>query len=167
MNALVPQGPFVLDGLLWRAEHLVLPWMSERIDGMQGLEFGSPDCPAYAFGVLRGSNLVGGVAFAQYRHHPEGGDVQVSVVMEPGARVTRRMWRHLYGYGFNQLGCRRMSMQTTKGNKAAREHAARMGWRLEGCKQEALGRKDLLQYGLLRSTMRDGLPPMKKGRHHG
>lgn len=162
-----PVGPFVLDGTLWGAEHLVLPWMAERMPEMRGRLLGNPMFPAKAIGVLRNGKIVGGVAFSFFYDHPDGGDVQVSVVMEPGARVTRRMWRHLYGYAFNQLRCRRMSMQTVRRNKPARRHAERMGWKLEGVCREAEGLQDLMLYGLLRSDMRaNGLPPMRS-RHHG
>ena len=161
-----PTGPVIIDGLLWQANHLVLPWMSERIPEMAGLAFGNATFPATGIGVVRDGQIVGGVAYSMFFDHPQGGDVQVSVVMEPGARVTRRMWRRLYAFGFKTMRCRRMSMQTTPGNTTAREHAERTGWTLEGVKREAEGDQDLLQYGLLRSELRNGLPPMRS-RHHG
>ncbi|RYB01333.1 hypothetical protein [Lichenibacterium ramalinae] len=48
----VPAGPFVCDGLLFRAEHLVLPWIAGRIAGMEGDLLASPTCPASAIGIL-------------------------------------------------------------------------------------------------------------------
>ena len=45
MNAMVPHGPYILDGLLWQAEHAVLPWMADRIEGMAGLSFATSRCP--------------------------------------------------------------------------------------------------------------------------
>ncbi len=163
----VPAGPFICDGLLWKAEHMVLPWMAERIQGLHGRVLGDDKTLATAFGVLGGDRIVGGVAFAFWHDSPEGGDIEVSSVFEPGARVTPRMWRHLYGYAFVQLNCRRISCQTTRRNKAARQHAERMGFRLEGVRREGWGRQDLMLYGLLRSDMRNGLPPIKRRPRHG
>lgn len=150
MNAMVPTGPFILDQcptLIWGAEHLVLPWMSARIEGMEGLGFG----PASAIGVVKDGRIVGGVAYAFWYDHPDGGDVQISMVMEPGARVTRRMWRHLYGHAFVTMRCRRMSLQILKRNRVARSHVERAGFRVEGCKREGHGRQDIIMYGLLKA----------------
>lgn len=157
------QGPFILDSLLWQAEHLVLPWLSDRIEGMEGLSFG----PATAIGVVKGDQIVGGVAYSYWFDHPDGGDCQISMVMEPGTRVTRRMWRHLYGHAFVTMRCRRMSLQILKRNKAARRHVEDAGFRVEGCKREGQGKQDIIMYGLLRSELRNGLPPLRKVRRNG
>ena len=159
MNAMAPHGPFVLDGLLWRDDDRVLSWMVERLEVLRGRFFG----PARAIGILQDSYLVGGVAFSIYVPHPEGGDCFVSMALDPEARVTRRMWRHLYGYGFCQLGCHRLSTQFLKRDRRGRRIAERMGWKLEITSPEALGTKTLVHYGLLRSQLRNGLPHMKKG----
>ena len=164
MNAMVPTGPFILDNLLWKAEHLVCPWMAERIEMMGPSEsFG----PCSAIGVVHDDAIVGGVVYSHWFPNPEGGDCQVSMVMEPGARVTRRMWRHLYGHGFVTMNCRRMSLQILKKNRKARRHVEDAGFRVEGCKPEGHGKHDIIFYGLLRSQLRDGLPPLRKVRHHG
>ena len=159
MNAMAPQGPFVLDGLLWHDDDRVLSWMVERNEVLQGRGFGA----ARAIGILQGGHLVGGVAYSIYVPHPEGGDCFVSMVLALGARVTRRMWRHFYWYGFAQLGCRRLSTQFLKRDRPGRRLAERMGWKLEVTAPEALGTKTLVHYGLLRSQLRNGLPLMKKG----
>ena len=162
MNA--PTGMFILDGLLWKGEQILLPWMAERIEMMgPGESFG----PCTGIGVVRDGKIVGGVVYSFWFDHPDGGDCQVSMVMEPGARVTRRMWRHLYGHAFTTMNCRRMSLQILKKNRKARRHVEDAGFRVEGCKQEGHGKHDIILYRLLRSELRDGLPPLRKVRHHG
>ena len=149
MNAIA--GPYMLDGLLWNAEGNVLPWMAQRIPGMEGLSF-SPS--ARGFGVIRDGHLVGGVAYDWFFDHPDGGDIQASCVMEQGARVTRRMWRHLYGYAFVQLGCIRITCQTGKSNHVTRHHLKRAGFQLEGKRRCGHGKNDVMMYGLLKSECR-------------
>ena len=170
----VPVGPFVCDGLLFRAEHLVLPWIAQRLVGMEGALLASPTCPASAIGVLGvdgsgTSRIMGGVAYSYWVDHPEGGDCQISAAFDRGVRITRRMWRHLYGHGFVTMRCRRLSMQTRKSHRTMRRHVERAGWTLEGMKPEADGPHDLVIYGLLRRNLRNGLPPIKnpRSRSHG
>ena len=54
----VQAGPFICDGLLFKAEHLVLPWIAERIMGMEGNLLASSTCPASAIGVLGAERFV-------------------------------------------------------------------------------------------------------------
>ena len=154
----VAVGPYICDGLLYQAEHLVLPWLAERIEGMAGRTFGQ----ASAIGILGRDRIMGGVAYSHWFDHPDGGDCQISMTIEPGTRVTKRMWRHLYGHAFVVMRCRRMSLQILEQNYKAREHVVRAGFQVEGCKREGSGRHNLIQYGLLRSELRDGLPPLKR-----
>ena len=171
----LPDGVYACDGLLFRAEHIVLPWIAKRISGMEGRHFGDGTFPASAIGVLGrdpatgADRIMGGVAYSFWFDHPEGGDCQISAAFDPGARITRRMWRHLYGHAFITMNCRRMSMQTRKSHRAMRRHVERAGWILEGVKPEGDGRHDLVLYGLLRRHLRNGLPPIKNLRsaRHG
>lgn len=142
-----PQGPHIIDSLLYGASEVVSEFVRARIPHMQGHTFG----PYRAIGVIRGNALVGGVVFHNYRHH----DIEMSGAFDTPRWCLPQTLRDLFAYPFIQLGCARMTTITGRKNKRARSADERLGFRLEGVARRALdGKQDAMIYGMLREECR-------------
>lgn len=121
---------------LWMLAHL--PQLTELPGGYE------------AIGVVRGTEIVGGCLYTDYRPCVGGGNIVMWAVGH--GWLSKRTIRELLGYPFNQLNCHRATALIARGNKPSREMVERIGWRLEGKMRRGFDtRQDLLIYGLLKS----------------
>lgn len=122
----------------------VADWVSDQI-------WGAPEFENHqAIGVLRGSELVGGVVYHNYREH----DIELSCAATDPRWLSRGRLSVLFGYPFIQLGCLRVTAVAARSNKRARRMNERLGFKLEGCARKAWEGKDAMLYGMLREECR-------------
>ena len=98
----------------------VTDWIVKRV-GVTSLS----DCTN--FGFYEEGELVGGVAFYEYRVQ----DIVFSGVMERGG-FNRTMLRTLFHYPFYQLKCHRVTAYTEIDNREANIFLKRLGFKKEG-----------------------------------
>lgn len=100
-----------------------------------------------AFGFYEEGELIGGVAFYEYRMQ----DIVFSGYMDKGGSFTKQMFRKLYYYPFIQLGCHRVTAYTEVDNREANLFLRRMGFTKEGRIREVSDSlKDINVYGMLK-----------------
>jgi len=101
---------------------VVAQWMCAKIRDMpsfNSLEF-------EAIGVIRDSQLIGGVLYAQYSGLPDGtNDIHMSCAGE-GPWLTKATLRAFFEYPFRQLQCSRVTTLAAKANKKSRDLAERL-----------------------------------------
>jgi|APSaa5957512493_1039668.scaffolds.fasta_scaffold25588_2 RimJ/RimL family protein N-acetyltransferase len=117
----------------------VTDWITKRV-GVTALS----DCTN--FGFYEEGELVGGVAFYEYRIQ----DIVFSGVMEKGS-FNKTMLRTLFNYPFIQLDCHRITAYTETDNRQANLFLKRLGFKKEGTMREISERlKDIHIYGMLK-----------------
>lgn len=88
--------------------------------------------PFTCMGIERDGAIIGGAVFNCFTGH----DVEMTVAGEAVA-FTRRFYRAVRHYVFNQMGCLRVSA-TTESNQVV-ELALRLGFKVEGVKRDHFG----------------------------
>lgn len=112
-----------------------------------------------ALGVVRGSALVGGIVYHNWR----GRDIEVSAAFDRADWARPAVLRRLFAYPFEQLGCARMTAVTGAKNRRARRFLAGLGFVREGIARQALADdEDAIIFGLLHAECR-----FLKGHRHG
>ena len=123
---------------------LVAQWVADQIG--HGLDWG----PCEAIGVVdKNDNLIGGVVFSNYR--PDVGNIEVSFAATQANWLTPRAVRTILGYAFDQLKCARITSQTPKRNRRARQFLQKFGFKHEGNVRFGFGDDDCIISGLLAS----------------
>lgn len=99
-----------------------------------------------------GLEIDGCLVAATIYEHFTGYDIDMSLTV--AKRATPAFVRACFEYPFNQLGCLRVSCEVASKNKASKELARRLGFKLEGFKREAIPDDTLLLYGMTKSECR-------------
>ena len=140
------------------ANEILRPWLAARLPLPADLS------KASCIGVARDRRLVAAVAFTSHN----GGNCEISMAADSPRWATPATIYSILAYPFFQLGCRRVTCLTQRGNKRTRRFLEGIGFKLEGCIREwwADGEKvhDALVYGLLRSEFIIG--KFAKGMRH-
>jgi RimJ/RimL family protein N-acetyltransferase len=104
-----------------------------------------------ALGVVRGSQLIGGAVYHNFRGH----DIEVTVAFEDPRWALPGTLRALFAYPFETLRCARMTAVVARKNKRSRRLTEGLGFRLEGVARRAIdGKQDAMIYGMLREECR-------------
>ena len=123
---------------------LVAQWVADQIG--HGLDWG----PCEAIGVVdKNDTLVGGVVFSNYR--PDIANIEASFAAIRANWLTPSLVTGILGYAFNQLKCARITSQTPKRNRRARQFLQKFGFKQEGCVRLGFGDDDSIISGLLAS----------------
>lgn len=100
--------------------------------------------PFRALGFDDGEKLVAGVVFSQLN----GFDALVSVAATTPRWATPNRIRRVFEFGFDELGCIRLTAVTSRKNKHARRFLTRLGFIEEGKKWKGFdGKTDSIFYG--------------------
>lgn len=125
-------------------------WAMERIPHMRGGSGFGP-CQCIGFADDTGIKAVG--VFHWFRE--KDADVELSLAADTPKWATRGNFRALMHYAFIQLGCRRISAHTARGNKRVRKFLEGTGFVQEGRLRFALNRREhVICYGMLREECR-------------
>lgn len=122
----------------------VAAWVAARIPHVRTFGDG-----AYAIGVTRDNEPIGGVVYTNYRE----GDIEMSAAGSPGW-LDRFILDVVFAYPFRQLGCRRVTTIVPKRLKAVRRFNEKVGFRLEGVIREGFPKDDAVVFGMLRRECR-------------
>lgn len=138
-------GPLLLD---------VKPWVVKMVAKALAVEPGDLE-PCQAIGVVRGTALVAGVVYHEYR--PEQGDCEISIAAITPRWATRETISLLLAYPFRQLRCRRLTARVRSDNERAMRFDLGIGFQVEGRLRSwyAPG-VDCLMLGLMREDWERG-----------
>lgn len=107
--------------------------------------------PYEAIGLEDGERTLAAVVYNLY----SGADIAMSYAGEGRRWLSRDFLRVMFGYPFNQLGCRRVTGYIEVGNVDSLRLALKLGARIEGRMREALENgHDLWVVGMLRKECR-------------
>jgi RimJ/RimL family protein N-acetyltransferase len=136
--------------ILANQRELVAAWVASRVKGMS-----VPVDKYEAIGVLRGTELIGGVIYSNFKDLPYGGSaIEMDCAGEPGW-LTRHTLREFFRYPFCQLQVVRITTMVAKANRRARDLNKRLGFKEEGCVRNGFGGgRDMIIYGMLRPECR-------------
>jgi hypothetical protein len=124
--------------------------VAEWVGRMVGKPFNPPFT---AIGVLdTEGTLRGGFVFTSFI------DQSIELSLAGKASMTREAWAGVLAYVFDQLGCKRLSVHTRRGNKVMRRQVSRTGFFFEGVARRIYGNED----GLTFSLTVDDLPAFRK-----
>lgn len=121
---------------------VVAQWVADQIG--HGLDWG----PCEAIGVVdKNDNLIGGVVFSNYR--PDVANIEVSFAAIRANWLTPALVTGIMHYPFTQLGAARITSQTPKKNRRARQFLQKFGFKHEGTVRRGFGDDDCIISGLL------------------
>jgi RimJ/RimL family protein N-acetyltransferase len=105
-----------------------------------------------AIGLWEDGDLIAGFVF----NHFNWPDIAIHAAVKPGSNwATKGYLREVFGYVFNQLGCRRVTGSIKDSNEVAKHFAVRLGGRLEGTLRKAHPEgDDILLFGMLKEECR-------------
>lgn len=132
-------------------QHALLRWAAAQVPWLATPEsFG----PCVGWGVLGSDDakapLVGAIVLNNYR--PGIGDIELNVIAQKEGWANREIFRVVSDYVFNQLKCGRISLTLPRGAKKTRDHAVRVGFKMEGVRRKGFyNGADAIIYGMLRS----------------
>lgn len=124
--------------LILGADRELARWAGDRI-GIQN--FG----PCSTIGVADKSQILAVAVYSNYRPP----NIEITFVTSSPRWASRGAIRFIFGYAFEQLGCKRITAVTEATNKPARAFLCRLGFRQEGIHPDALPSGDAVTYGLL------------------
>lgn len=118
-------------------------------DKVRSLIKGCPELyPCVAFGVVNGSDIIGGVLF----HEDRGFDSRVSIAFERPAFVP---WRGLFALAFSNPERVRLTAFIDKKNTRSRKLCEALGFKMEGVHPLGVdGKGTAISYGMLRKHCR-------------
>lgn len=151
------EGPCIIGSLYYGDDERVAEFVSSRIPHMIGSRFGERNpftgqLPYAAIGVVRKSELVGGIVFYNYRSvRGQIVDIEMSGAFEASDWCRPSTLRALFSYPFSVCEAVRLTTITGRKNKRARRVDEGLGFKLEGVARRAIdGREDAMIYGMLR-----------------
>jgi RimJ/RimL family protein N-acetyltransferase len=155
MTAATDQTRGIFDGVLYGCDREVAEWVASRIPGFAI----SPG--AVALGVSRETRLIAGVIYERFN----GVHMEVSIsAAEPGW-ASRAVLARLFGYPFEQMGCKAISCIVPMDNLQSLNLATKLGFEPEAIvKYAAQSGADILVLKLFRERCRwigtaENLPP--------
>jgi RimJ/RimL family protein N-acetyltransferase len=122
-----------------------------EITAWVGREVGIDDFgPCVAIGVVDGVRLVAGAVLHNYR--PPG--IEVTFASITPRWCTRNVMAGIFGYVFDQAGCRRLTAVTEAQKQSVRRFLCHLGFVEEGLIREGFATDDAVVYGMLRRECR-------------
>ncbi len=131
--------------LLFGHDAVVAEWVAKQANSKP------PVAPYTAFGFVDGQGtLTGGCVFTGYN----GDTVELSLAGRSAA--TRSGWAAIVSYVFDQLGCKRLQMHTSRRNKRVKKMLTPqrgLGFKFEGVADCYFGKDDGMVYSLTAKTL--------------
>ena len=126
----------------------VVDWVDSKIPGNPG--FDQPQ----GLGILHDGALTCAVVFDNWR--PATKSVFVSIAVENKAKLKKSDFLpQFFDYGFNHLGCKRITCLIDKNNEKSIKLCSRIGFSYEGTlRQASPSGNDLLVFGMLEQECR-------------
>lgn len=130
-------------------------WVRERI----GLEWGWPG--SYTISLWDDCEILAAVVYESF----DKVSVQCHIAGAHGSRwMTRRYLNAIFGYPFEHLKVRRITVCVASGNSESRALVEHMGFKQEGVVRHAApDQSDLILYGMLREECPPHFLEMKNG----
>ena len=130
---------------------VVSRWVAERLQ-VDPASFGEH----YNFGVVQHGRPLFGAVYTGVRQMPFGKDCTLSVAARDGALwCTHENIRLIFSFGFEHLGCTRISTFVREGHVKSSKLVKHVGFRREGVLRQAHdGRTNAIAFGMLRNECR-------------
>lgn len=128
---------------LYGEDAAVARWVGDRLDIV---DFG----PCAAIGFMRNDELIAGVVYNNWHHPSDPGLIEASIASTTPRWCNRATLAVIFGYPFNQLGCRRLTATTEAKNQPVRAFLCHLGFREEGVIRQGFPTDDAVVYGMLR-----------------
>jgi RimJ/RimL family protein N-acetyltransferase len=122
----------------------VCEWVGERV-GITN--FGL----CTTLGIADESGLIAGVVFNNYR---EPATIEATIASTSPRWCSRGTLGVIFGYVFDQLGCRRLTAVTGSKNQPVRAFLCRLGFREEGLLRHGFKEDDAVVFGMIRDECR-------------
>ncbi len=126
----------------------VARWVGERV-GIA--DFGL--CTAIGF-VKDETALIAGVVFNNWHAPADPGLIEATIASTSPRWCNRATLAVIFGYVFNQVGCRRLTATTEAKNQPARAFLCKLGFREEGVIRQGFPTDDAVVYGMLKGECR-------------
>ncbi len=104
-----------------------------------------------AIGIAGTAGLIAGVVYNNYR---EGVGLEATIASTSPRWCNRATLAAIFGYPFDQVGCRRLTAITERKNQPVRAFLCRIGFREEGLLRHGFPSDDAVVYGMLREECR-------------
>jgi hypothetical protein len=125
-------------------DHEIAFWVSSRIDSLL-------PGPYRSIGVICDNGIVAGFVF----HGFVGHEIQCSMASDHPGWWSRDKLRFLFGYPFNQLGVRRITLTVARSNDKSLRLTRKLGFKVEGILRDgAPDGSDMVVLGMLKSECR-------------
>lgn len=132
---------------LYGHDEAVARWVGDHV-GIK--DFG----PCAAIGIMRDDELIAGVVYNNWRHPFDPGLIEATMASTTHRWCNRATLAVIFGYPFNQLGCRRVTLTTEAKNQPVRAFLCHLGFREEGVIRQGFPTDDAVIYGMLRGECR-------------
>lgn len=127
------------------------PAVSRWVGDQVGIEdFG----PCAAIGFMRDDALIAGIVYNNWHHPSDPGLIEATMASTTPRWCNRDTLGVIFGYPFNQLGCRRLTATTEAKNQPCRAFLCHLGFREEGVIRQGFPTDDAVVYGMLREEWR-------------
>ncbi len=130
--------------IVWNQRERVADWVGERVGGGWGEWY-------QAIGLEDDGRLIAGIVY----NFMTAADIVMHIATEPNARWLTSEFAHaVFGYPFNQLGKRRVSVYARSKDESTRKLVEALGFEHEGRVRHAYPDDDAELYGLLKEHCR-------------
>jgi RimJ/RimL family protein N-acetyltransferase len=129
----------------------VRDWICSQIRDI----YAKPERDYEAIGVVRGSEIIGGVLYHNYHEIAPGQhDIMMSAAGHSGW-LSKATLRIFFSYPFQALSCVRITTIAAKSNRKARSLNDRLGFKMEGVLRDGRGvGRDSVAYSMLKHECR-------------
>jgi RimJ/RimL family protein N-acetyltransferase len=107
-----------------------------------------------AIGFMRDDELIAGVVFNNWHYPSDPGLMEATIASTTPRWCNRATLGVIFGYPFNQVGCRRLTATTEAKNQPVRAFLCHLGFREEGVIRQGFPTDDAVVYGMLRDECR-------------
>ena len=133
---------------LFGHDQAVAKWVGERL-GI--VDFGL--CTAIGF-MHDELGMIAGVVFNNWHAPSDPGLMEATIESTSPRWCNRDTLGVIFGYVFNQVGCRRLTATTEAKNQPARAFLCHLGFREEGVMRQGFPTDDAVIYGMCRDECR-------------
>lgn len=127
-------------------------WAAQQVPWLKNGDAFGP-CEAWAIVHRDTDEIMGALIFNNYRS--DIGDIELNVITLHENWASQDVFRMIADYVFNILKCNRMSCTLPRGAKRNRDHAVKVGFKLEGTKRAGFyNGVDAMIYGMLKTECR-------------
>jgi RimJ/RimL family protein N-acetyltransferase len=133
----------------------IADWVGKRLDITN---FG----PCTTLGIADEDGLIAGIVFNNYR---SAIGMEASIASTSPRWCSRGTLAAIFGYVFDQVGCRRLTATTEAKNQPVRAFLCHLGFREEGLLRHGFPQDDAVIFGMIREECRWLRTREGQGRH--